>query len=56
MDRQEKPYTVSHDTKGDFWYCHKRGYAYIPVFGSIGDKKTAQRICRTMNKSVGREK
>ena len=41
------------NAKGTFWYCHKRGYAYIPVFGSIGDKRKAQRVCDTMNRSVG---
>ena len=49
-----KPYVISEDKKGGFWYCHMRGYPYIPVFGSIGDKKKAQRVCDMMNRSVGK--
>lgn len=36
-----------HDEK--VYYCHKRGYPYIPVFGNIGDRKKAQEICKSMN-------
>lgn len=50
-----KPYVISR-TKEGAWYCHMRGYAYIPVFGSIGDKEKARKICRIMNQSTGREK
>lgn len=50
-----KPYIVTKDKQG-FYYCHKRGYAYIPVFGSIGDRKKAQKVCDMMNRSVGYEK
>lgn len=53
MNKNEKPYVISQDRQQGFWYCHKRGYAYIPVFGSIGDKKKAQGVCDTMNRSVG---
>lgn len=52
--KQEKPYVISQDKKQGFWYCHKRGYPYIPVFGSLGDKEKAQRVCRLMNESVGK--
>ena len=52
MDK--KPYVISQDKKGGFWYCHQKGYSYIPVFGSIGDKRKAQKICDLMNKSIGR--
>ena len=31
------------------WYCHKKGYDYIPVMGSIGSRKNAEDICRTYN-------
>ena len=31
------------------WYCHMRGYEYIPVFGSIGTKEEAESVCRKMN-------
>lgn len=54
MSKTEKPYVISHDDKGDFWYCHKRGYAYVPVFGSIGDRYKAQKVCDMMNRSVGK--
>ena len=51
--KYEKPYVVSRDKSGA-WYCHMRGYPYVPVFGSIGDKKKADNICKTMNESVGK--
>lgn len=50
--KYEKPYVISKHKEG-FWYCHQRGYAYIPVFGSIGDKVKAQKVCNMMNKSKG---
>ena len=40
-----------HDEK--VYYCHKRGYENVPVFGSIGDKRKAQEICYIMNKNCG---
>jgi hypothetical protein len=46
-------YTISKDKSG-VWYCHKKGYDYIPVFGSIGDKKKAQSVCKMMNRSIGK--
>ena len=46
-------YVISYDTKGGFWYCHMVGYPYIPVFGSIGDKRKAQGVCNMMNRSIG---
>lgn len=49
----EKPYIVSQDTKSGAWYCHHRLYPNIPVFGSVGEKKKAQSICRDMNRSNG---
>lgn len=54
---KEKPYVVSEKTEGGnrFFYCHQRGYPYIPVFGSIGDKKRANKVCHMMNQSVGAE-
>lgn len=47
---KKKPYVVSKDKSGA-WYCHRRGYPYIPVVGSIGDKAKAMEICRMYNKS-----
>ena len=57
-DRGNKPYVVSqtYDDEGkEVFYCHMKGYSYIPVFGSIGDKSKANRVCKTMNRSVGYE-
>ena len=54
MSNNQLPYVISYDAKGDFWYCHKRGYADAPVFGSIGDKHKAQRLCDMINRSVGK--
>lgn len=31
------------------WYCHMKGYPYIPVFGSIGTKAEAAAVCRAYN-------
>ena len=50
---KSKPYVIAKDKSGAY-YCHRKGYPYIPVFGSIGDKKKAQEICRLMNRSVGK--
>ena len=50
----DKPYVVSQDKRSGAYYCHKQGYASIPVFGSIGDKKKAMKVCRIMNQSCGR--
>ena len=42
-------YVISQDKKSGDWYCHMRGFPYIPVFGSIGDKKKAKEYCKMMN-------
>lgn len=56
-----KPYVVSEvpsnmisGNKEPVYYCHARITPNIPVFGSIGDKKTANKICRQMNARCGR--
>ena len=36
----------------EFWYCHQEGFAYIPVFGSIGTKSHANKFCKMMNTSI----
>ena len=41
-------------TSKEYYYCHKDGFPYIPVFGSIGSKTHANKICREMNRSVGK--
>lgn len=52
MREIKKPYVVSE--KNGAYYCHKRGFPYIPVFGSIGDKRKADKVCKIMNESVGK--
>lgn len=54
-DKRRKPYVISQDQKSGLWYCHMRGYPYIPVFGSIGDKSKATKVKNMYNKSVGYE-
>ena len=49
-------YTISQDKKQGFWYCHKKGYPNIPVFGSIGDKRKATKVCKMMNETTGRKR
>lgn len=53
---REKPYIVSKDrdmTGKEFYYCHMRNFPNVPVFGSIGNKSLANKICKEMNKSKG---
>ena len=52
---EKKRYVVSQDKKSGAWYCHLQGYQYIPVFGSVGDKDKARKVCDMMNKSIGRK-
>lgn len=33
-------YTVSQDQKSGLWYCHMRGYPYVPYEGSFSEKKS----------------
>lgn len=33
----------------EYFYCHKRGFEYIPVFSLIGSKEKARDICKLMN-------
>ena len=53
MSKRKMPYVISQEPKSGAWYCHMRGYPYVPVFGSIGDKKKAKKICDMYNRSVG---
>ena len=50
---KKMPYIVSQEPKSGAWYCHMRGYPHIPVFGSIGDKRKAKKVCNIYNRSVG---
>lgn len=56
-----KPYVVSEvpnnkisGNKEPVFYCHMRNFPDIPVFGSIGDKKKANAVCRMMNANAGK--
>lgn len=40
-------YTISRE--GNEYWCHMEGYPYIPVFGSVGTKKKAQKVMRERN-------
>lgn len=42
------------DTNKPVWYVHKEGFNYVPVFGSIGNKRRANSVCRIMNESEGK--
>lgn len=41
-------YTVSKDGKSGLWYAHMVGFAYVPVFGSFGNKAHALKYARMM--------
>jgi hypothetical protein len=50
------PYEVSKQTDkhgNAFWYCHRRGFSNVPVFGSIGSYQKAKSVCDMYNESVG---
>lgn len=61
-----KPYVISlvpmemlaTESKADYgkiWYCHHRKTPNIPVFGSIGSKRKADRICKNYNYGMGQK-
>lgn len=52
---KKMPYIVSQEPKSGAWYCHMREYPYIPVFGSIGDKRKAKKVCDKYNSIYGRK-
>jgi hypothetical protein len=31
---------VSQDKNSKLWYCHRKGYPYVPCFGSFCEKKS----------------
>lgn len=50
------PYEVSKQTDkhgNAFWYCHRKGFLNVPVFGSIGSYQKAKSVCDMYNESVG---
>lgn len=53
--KKDMPYIVIKDIKNGFYYCCHRNYTYIPVFGSIGDKSKAKKVCDLMNRSKGKK-
>ena len=36
-----------------FYYCHRKGFPNVPVFGSIGSYQKAKSVCDMYNESVG---
>lgn len=51
---EEVPSNMISGNKEKVYYCHHRNTPNIPVFGSIGDKATANKACKFVNASVGR--
>ena len=50
------PYVIEKktDKNGEtFYYCHRKGFPYVPVFGSIGSYQKAKSVCDMYNESVG---
>lgn len=51
----EKPYVINtgtDDFNKKFYYCHRRGFPNVPVFGSIGSYQKAKSVCDMYNGSV----
>lgn len=40
------------NNKEPVYYCHDKNYPHIPVFGSMGNKRKANEICRLMNRDL----
>jgi hypothetical protein len=49
VERVPSKYISGAHSDEEIWYCHQRGYDYIPVFGSIGEKSKAVAVCKRMN-------
>lgn len=49
IERVPTKYIASNPEHEDLWYCHMKGYDYIPVFGSIGSRQKAAAVCRQRN-------
>lgn len=53
----EAPYNMAHNQDGSkVYYCHREDLPYVPVFGSIGDKKKAAGVCKEYNASIVRRR
>lgn len=50
----EVPSNMISSNKEKVYYCYMEGFPNIPVFGSIGDKATAKKVCKYMNANIGR--
>ena len=48
-ERVSQEYKPQSDDGSEVWYCHLKGYSYVPVFGSIGTKQKAVEVCKQMN-------
>lgn len=52
------PYEVEKQTDkhGEtFYYCHRKGFPNVPVFGSLGSYQKAKSVCNMYNGSVGKK-
>lgn len=49
VDKVPSEYLKNAPAGTEYWYCHKKGFPYIPVWGSIGTKKEAEAVCRQYN-------
>ena len=49
VEKVPSKYMRGCNSEEEYWYCHMKGYDYIPVFGSIGSKKQAEDICKAYN-------
>lgn len=46
------PYVIEKQTNKNgetFYYCHRKGFPNVPVFGSIGSYQKAKSVCDTYN-------
>lgn len=46
---EEVPANMISGNKEKVYYCHLKDFPDIPVFGSIGDKAKANKVCKYMN-------
>ena len=49
VERVPPKYLTAESRGEDVWYCHMRGFPYIPVMGSIGEKSKAVKACKEHN-------
>lgn len=65
-EKQMKPYVISlvpmdmlgvesQKDYGKIYYCHHRNTPNIPVLGSIGSKRKADKTCKMLNYGMGQK-